>query len=350
VKPFLRTAPVLLFVLPCALAQWDDSLLKPFVMDHRHGAQSPADVGFLLDAPAGKNGFLQIRNGHLSTANGRRMRFWGVHFTDWSRGSVELPPKEDAPMWAATLARFGINLVRLHFLDLPSPRGIVDASKSDSRSFDRQQLDRLDFLFAELKKRGIYADLNLNVGRSYKSGDGVQDFDRIQWAKGLTLFDPRLIELEKEYARLLLTHVNPYTGLEYRNDPAIAIVELLNENGLYLGFRAPTPYYSDELTALYNGWLGRHLTPEALRKVREQAGVAGDSPVPRLQGQDAAAAPQERYEAEVAFYMDTESGFYQDMSAYLKTRSGSRFRSRERPIIAIPAAPIPCWRRSRSWT
>src|ERR1035441_873818 len=31
--------------------QWDDGLLKPFVMDHRAGGPSPADVSFLLDAP-----------------------------------------------------------------------------------------------------------------------------------------------------------------------------------------------------------------------------------------------------------------------------------------------------------
>ena len=125
------------------------------------------------------------------------------------------------PRWRA----YGINMVRLHFLDLPAPRGIIDSTRNDSRSFDAQQLDRLDFQIAEFKKRGIYVDLNLNVGRSYKAGDGVQDFDKIQWGKGLTLFDPRLIELQKEYAQNLLTHVNPYTGNEYRNEPAIAIVE-----------------------------------------------------------------------------------------------------------------------------
>ena len=92
-----------------------------------------------------------------------------------------------------------------------------------------------------MKKRGIYCDLNLNVGRSYKAGDGVQDFDKIQWGKGLTLFDPRLIELQKEYAKNLLTHVNPYTKLEYRNEPAIAIVEILNENGIYLGYPRAHP-------------------------------------------------------------------------------------------------------------
>jgi hypothetical protein len=307
-----------------AFAQWDDSLLKPFVIDHRQGASSLADVSFLLDAPAGKDGFIGIRNGHLAKANGQRIRFWGVHFTDWSRGSVELPPKEDTPMWAAALARFGLNMVRLHFIDLPAPRGIIDSTKNDSRSFDPQQLDRLDFLFAELKKRGIYADLNLNVGRSYKAGDGVQDFDKIQWGKGLTLFDTRLIELQKEYAKNLLTHVNPYTGLEYRNDPAIAIVEILNENALYMGFRAPTPFYEEELTKLYNDWLRQNVSPEVLQKIREQASVAGDAPVPRLKGQETAAAPNPRYATELAFYMDAESKFYLDMSAYLKTTLGVR--------------------------
>ena len=156
----------LLSLLPAtSLAQWDDNLLKPFVMNHRAGGASPADVSFLLDAPAGKNGFVRVRGGHLVKPDGTRLRLWGVHLTDWSRGSVLLPPKEDTPMWARTLARFGVNCVRLHFLDLDSPRGIIGAGGNDSRSFDPQQLDRLDFLVSELKKRGIYVDLNLNVGR-----------------------------------------------------------------------------------------------------------------------------------------------------------------------------------------
>ena len=300
--------PLLLLLLSIpAFAQWDDGLLKPFVMDHRAGGASPADVSFLLDAPAGKDGFIRIQGGHFVKPGGRRIRFWGVHLTDWSRGSILLPSHEDAALYAATLARYGVNMVRLHFLDLPAPRGIIDSSRNDSRSFDAQQLDRLDFQIAEFKKRGIYVDLNLNVGRSYKSGDGVQDFDKIQWGKGLTLFDPRLIELQKEYARNLLTHLNPYTGNEYRNEPAIAIVELLNENALYLGFRAPTPYYDEELTRIFNLWLQQKRTPEELKKLRELAAVAEGAPIPRLKGPETAAAPRERYATEMAFYTDAES-------------------------------------------
>ena len=304
------------------VAQWDDNLLKPFVMNHRAAGSSPADVSFLLDAPAGKNGFVRVQNGHLVKPDGTRLRLWGVHLTDWSRGSILLPPKEDIPMWAGTLARFGVNCVRLHFLDLDSPRGIIAAGVGDSRSFDPQQLDRLDFLVSELKKRGIYVDLNLNVGRSYKAGDGVQDFDKIGWAKGLTLYDPRLIELEKEYAKNILTHVNPYTKTEYRNEPAVAIVELLNENALWLGFKAPTAYYDDELTAQYNAWLAKNVSPAQLQQLRTIAGVAGDAPVPRLKGPEVGAAPKERFNIEMRFFGDAETKFYVDMAGYLKNTLG----------------------------
>ncbi len=308
--------------LTAVSAQWDDSLLQPFIMDHRAAAASPADLSFLLDGPAGKDGFIRVLGGHFVKPNGERIRFWGVHLTDWSKGSVLLPPKEDTAMWAATLARFGVNMVRLHFLDLPAPRGIVDASREDSRGFDAEQLDRLDFLVAELKKRGIYMDLNLNVGRSYKAGDGVKDFDKIQWGKGLTLFDPRLVELQKEYAKQLLTHRNPYTKTEYRNEPAIAIVEILNENGIGAGFRAPTPYYAEELTGQYNEWLKANRSAAERETLRRQAGIAESVPVPLMKGAELAAAPAERFNTEVSFYMHTEDHFYQDMSSYLKKTLG----------------------------
>jgi hypothetical protein len=55
-----------------------------------------------------------------------------------------------------------------------------------------------------------------------------------------------------------------------------------------------------------------------LRVLREQAGVADGQPVPRLKGPEVGAAPKERYETEMAFFMETEDRFYQDMYAYLK--------------------------------
>src|SRR6266542_5118658 len=178
-------------------------------MDWQHNSGALSDVSFLLDAPAGRHGFITVRGGHLARPDGRRFRIWGVNIT----GGANLPSREDAPAVAAHLARFGINCVRMHFLD----RVLIDNTRADTRALDPKQLDRLDFFIAELKKRGIYTDLNLNVGRTYKPGDGVHDSELLGFAKALTYFDERLLTLQREYAKQLLAHRNPYTKREYRS-------------------------------------------------------------------------------------------------------------------------------------
>ena len=240
--------------------------LKPFTINHRQGTDSVINLSFLLDAPAGKDGFIRARGGHLVKPDGKPIRFWGFNLTEWSRGSMEIPPKADAPMYAATLARFGVNLVRLHFLDLLAPRGLIDATRDDTQHFDAAQLDNEDFFIAELLKRGIYIDMNLNVGRGVKAGDDVLAA-QTRITKGPLLFDKRLIELEKDYARQLLTHVNPYTRRAYVDEPGMAIVEIVNEDAVDIGWSANNPY-DQELTGLYNAWLQKKLAPAKLRADR----------------------------------------------------------------------------------
>src|SRR5262249_41939670 len=148
----------------------------------------------------------------------------------------------------------GINCARFHFLDRTTknvPRGLIDGDRDDTRHMDPEQLDRLDYFVNELKKRGIYSNLNLNVGRTYKVGDGVPDYNLIGVAKAFTYIGDRLLELQREYATQLLTHYNPYTKSEYRNEPAVAIVEIVNENSV-LEFWA-------------RNWLRGELTPGSPR-------------------------------------------------------------------------------------
>ena len=172
-----RFAVIILGLTVCGPLPWAQTQngMAPFSMDHRRAAltHSPVDVSFLLDAPAGKDGFVKVQNGHLATGDGHRIRFWGVNITDWSKGSRQIPSKDDAPFWAATLARFGVNSVRFQFLDLEVPRGLISNATGNTRSLDPEQLDREDYFIAELEKRGIYVDFNLLVGRPFQEGDGV---------------------------------------------------------------------------------------------------------------------------------------------------------------------------------
>jgi hypothetical protein len=302
-------------------------VLRPFVMDHRAGlaAPSPVDVSFLLDAPAGKHGFIHAAGGHLVTGEGQRIRLWGVNLTEWSPGSTMIPSKQDAHLWAATLARYGVNCVRLQFLDLPAPRGLIAAGRNDTRAFDPEQLDREDYFLAELEKRGIYIDLNLLVGRPFKAGDGVVDADKLhEGAKAVSLYDKTLIELQKDYARQLLTHVNPYTKRSYAADPAVAIVEINNENAIWLGFPAPSPFYAQELDAIYNGWLQKGASAAEMWSLRKEAGVQGSEPIPLLNGPDVGNAPKDRFDVESRFFLWLESGYFSYMRDYLRRNLGIR--------------------------
>jgi hypothetical protein len=327
------TLPIVLMVLLGATpgdAAAPDALLQPFPVDWHSAVESPASVAFLLDTPAGKDGFVSMADGHLVLPDGKRFRIWGVNITV----KATLPAKEDAPRIAARLASHGINCIRFHMLDASSPRGLIDSHRSDTQHLDPDQFDRLDFFVAQLKQRGIYADLNLNVARSYKPGDGVPDAELLGYAKALTYFNPRLLELQKHYARQLLTHRNPYTGHAYGDEPAVAIIEFVNENSLleswfsgrllghnlrkHPGTWTDIPAsYEKELTALYNHWLGEHLSAQELAGLRTAADIA-EGPLPRLRPDEFAAAPKQRFQTEAAFYMDLEQRYFQEMGRYLR--------------------------------
>ena len=204
--------------------------MQPFPFDWEGIANGEINNSFLLDKPAGQKGFIQIQDGHFVKPNGDRFRIWGVNVT----GGACFPEKTEAPKVAEFLSHMGINAVRFHFLDSnwDEEKSIFDASKNNTREFNHVQLDKLDYFISELKKRGVYSNFNLNVGRNYRQGDKVPYYELLGLAKGATIFDHRIIQLQKEYAAKLLKHKNAYTGNEYRNEPALAFVEIVNENSL----------------------------------------------------------------------------------------------------------------------
>ena len=159
-------------------------------------------------------------------------------------------------MVAMRLAKFGVNAVRFHHMDMQKAPGGIFAA--DGRTLDPDQLDRLDYLIAQLKENGIYADLNLHVSRTYPgmpTWAGGPTYD-----KGVDQFIPEMIEWQRGYARDLLTHTNPYTHSQYAGEPAVALVEINNENALlqdWWGGRLDDmpAAYAAELERQWNRWL-----------------------------------------------------------------------------------------------
>ena len=233
---------------------------------------SPANVvnmSHLLSAPAGKDGRIRIENGRFVNDKGR-VRLHATNLT----GPANFPTHAEAERLAARLARFGVNCVRLHYMDsaygtfmLPFEQGILTEDFRTRRELDRDRLDRLDYLVAEFKKRGIYVNVNLHVARTLDARDGFAP--GTPWAnKGADQFDPRIIAEEKAYAKALLARVNPYTKMSYLDDPVVAVVELNNEDALWREYlngamdRLGEPY-ATVFRNQWNDWLiGKYGTSE----------------------------------------------------------------------------------------
>jgi hypothetical protein len=224
------------------------------------------DFSWLLDAPAGKHGFVTAKDGHLYFADGTRAKFIGFNMPTRSN----TPDHETADKLAKRLASLGVNVVRLHAADAPiGPSGwsssehnpLINYKSGGSRDFHPLGLDRFDYFFAKLKEQGIYLHIDLLVNRAFMNADGLDYPDMPSFhVKCFTHFNRRLIELQKEYADKLLTHINPYTGLAYIDDPAVMTIEINNEDSVFVGTAdikdvPGVEAYRNELQRRFNSFL-----------------------------------------------------------------------------------------------
>ncbi len=238
----------------------------PFVLpydDHNAGITHFGER--LNHRPAGKYGHLSIKDGHFYVGQ-HRLRFWGVNVTAHSC----FPEKDEAEKIAARMAKFGINIVRFHHMEANwGGDSLIDYSTGNSRNFHQANLDKLDYFVAQLKAQGIYSNLNILTSRDFKTADGLpRDIEKLAWKQRhiLGYILPQVRDLEKEHARKLLTHKNPYTGLSYAQDPAVAIVEINNENSIlqqYLDGSIDSwpAAFTAVLQQKWNGWLLSHYEP-----------------------------------------------------------------------------------------
>ena len=256
-------------LLPIAVAGADEGMF-PFPIQTFSIGHDATDMSWMNECPAGKNGFVRAKDGHFVDGNGKRIRFLGVNLCN----SGAFPEHADAEKLAARLAKLGVNCVRLHHMDgVYAPNGIWNPAFKDHQHMDAVQLDKLDYLIYMLKQHGIYADINLHVSRQFNTDDGFQDTDKLpKYDKGLDNFERRMIELQKEYARQLLTHVNPYTKTRYVDEPAVALIEINNENSLLDdcidGSVGLLPkYYLSQLRSEWGEWLRvQYKNTNALKK------------------------------------------------------------------------------------
>lgn len=198
--------------------------------------QSIMDLSHTVDAPAGKQGRIIINaDGHFATQNNnQRIRFYGNNLCF----SANTLASDTCKNLAMTFRQIGYNAVRFHHFD----REITDAQSGDSTILVAEKMDRLDQLFYEMKQQGQYVTIDLFVSRVFAKNE-IPGFAKLNPTnfKALMMVNEDAFANWAQFATNLLNHVNPYTGMAWKDDPALFALCMTNENNFTQAYKRSIP-------------------------------------------------------------------------------------------------------------
>lgn len=248
-------AVLIAFALRCGCAQAEETWLP--VRDDSLLIEEGSVLDFSAWAPKraiAPDERIAIAQGKLAVQSPRRFLMASMGFS----GFDGYPDHATADVYVRQLRLHGYNMARLDFQDATLMEG-----RADDFDFDPEQLDRLFYLFAALRRAGIYYILN---GLSSPNGGygGIADrwMDRKKLKSGVH-FHMEAQEHWKTLMRKLFAAANPYTGTTTLADPALAGIIMVNEGGLQFLLATGS---AGEIRGPFNEWLRqKYQTDAALR-------------------------------------------------------------------------------------
>jgi hypothetical protein len=279
------------------------------------------DLRGLNEKTAGQNGFLKRIGDHFALGDGTPVRFWAVDVSvanaSQDRASVDY--------LARKLAKLGVNMVRFH-------GALYD--KADPTRIDAKQLDNLFYLESAMKREGIYTYLSFYFPLWLNASDphlNLPGYDQLKNKHPFALlyFDPRMQQIHRGWAKQLLDTPNPYTHLTLAQDPALGIVEIVNEDSFFFWTftrkNIPAEQWN-ELENQFSQWLiAKYGSVEKAEENWGGRGLAQDSAnhAGLYEAYAMTAGGVQRFGAkrigdQVHFLADTQRQFYASTSAFLK--------------------------------
>jgi len=252
-------------------------LLNPFTFHLGGGTAIDTGVTSMQAQHAAVRGRVVLSDeGHLEYADGTRCRLFGTSL-QWS---ACFPTKETADVLAAKFRALGYNAVRFTYMDnIWFPQASIIGVGESTDALSEEGMQRLDYFVSVLEQNGIHPLFVMFGAWQPKPGDGIQD--TLGWgARTPMMLDPRVQDIQRKLLRRFLEHVNPHTGLAYKDDPAIPFITV----GEDLSFSAFWMYSKDidlsndgnrnvglsqlaRYDALWNDWLKKkYPSTEALRQ------------------------------------------------------------------------------------
>ncbi|MEX0774251.1 MAG: hypothetical protein WD042_00915 [Phycisphaeraceae bacterium] len=193
--------------------------------------QALLDLRRLNEKQAGESGFIKLSSDGMSfvRGDGQPIRFWAT-----GSDGYNLSP-QDMQRHARTLAKMGVNMVRLHVTLANTKEGakITDV--------DDKLIDNIQRFVGVCKANGIYVTISPYYGHfKLPRSWGVEGYDGDTQPWGLLFFNPTLEEAWKGWIKELYTRPNPHSGggggggggTPLKDEPAVALIQVQNEDSL----------------------------------------------------------------------------------------------------------------------
>ncbi|MBV8487449.1 MAG: hypothetical protein JO161_04150 [Planctomycetaceae bacterium] len=286
------------------------------------------DLRSLNEKIAGQSGFVRLSSDGESfvLGDGSPVRFWAVS-TYVQRDRSD----DDLIHHARFLAKRGVNMVRLH--------GQIESKNKNSTltDVDQKTIEEAWKLVAAMKREGIYTTISPYWAASVKyvpASWGIEGWPENQDPQSLLFFNPRLQEGYKAWLRALLSPPNPHTGIPLSKDPALAIIQLQNEDSML--FWSMQNVKGPQLQLLgkqFGKWLTqKYGSVEQALKAWNYDTMAGDDVSRGIVGihivwewtQQRSGGRKRRLDDQLQFFAETMYNFNKEIGRYLRDELGCK--------------------------
>ncbi|MBL9136256.1 MAG: hypothetical protein JNK85_10325 [Verrucomicrobiales bacterium] len=243
---------------------------------------TPIDLRSLNEASAGDGGRIARRaDQFIHHRTGMPLRFWGVN-VGMDRVRID---REEAGRFARSLAKRGVNLVRIH--------GPIYATEGpDFGRVDMRRNRQVQRLVAALKQEGIYTALSIYFPLWVKFDASTPAFAGYQGGHPFALlyFHEEFQRIYRQWWISLLQTPDPESGHALRDEPAVAFLEMINEDSTLFwtfnpdrGAKGNLPDAQREtLERRFADWTRRHYPNFSLDQIRSQVWTNTTSPQDNL--------------------------------------------------------------------
>jgi hypothetical protein len=299
---------------PAPQAQDDKGWFSFEPKDDAFEASAGFDLRTLNEKSAGDGGFISVKDGQfIHSKTGKPVRFWAVN-----------GPPDDAKdparlrQCARILAKHGVNLIRIH---APLCNAVGESD------FSRIQRD-IEIVEA-MKAEGIYTDFSV-YWYAFISPKPDNKFligyDGNKNPHAALFFNPDFQKQYRSWWTALLTTPSKATGKRLIDEPAIASLEMQNEDSLFFWTFSDGNIPDAEMRIiekLFGDWLvKKHGSLDAALKSWNGLGVPRDNVAEGRMGfrplYNMAHERTARDKDTVAFMAELQRGFYQDTYKFLR--------------------------------